>query len=208
MAHPTLAQVVEAIASEEPLERAAVKLGVTREELVSVLREAVATPVFRAPAKVRERLLRAREAAPPDAGQEPSPRAARRAVLYVDGASRGNPGPAGAGAVLTLPGGESHRLGRFLGVRTNNHAEYQGVLLGLAKALELGVKELDVRGDSMLTMMQLKGEWKLRNEGLRPLYDEARSLARRFAAITFRHIPREENQAADEMSNRAIDERM
>ena len=198
---PSLTEVVEAIAEVEPLDRAAGKLGLPREAIVALLREAAAPSLFHPPPQVRERL--AVSPAP-----KPAPVAGRRAVVYADGASRGNPGLAGAGAVLVLPDGQTFRLGRFLGVQTNNVAEYQGVILGLEKATELGVRVLDVRADSMLTMMQLKGEWKIRNEGLKPLFERARQLINRFDDITFRHVPREQNQAADEMSNRAIDDRM
>jgi ribonuclease HI len=200
---PTLSEALLAIAESEPLARASAKLGCDREMLVGVLLEA-AGGTFSPPKAVQQRLLDT----PPAPPKLPPASPITRAVLYSDGASRGNPGPAGAGAVLVLGEGKAVRLGRFLGVQTNNVAEYQGVIIGLEKALELGVRELDVRADSMLAMMQLKGEWKLKNEGLKPLFDRARQLIGRFDKVTFRHIPREQNGAADEMSNRAIDERM
>lgn len=218
MSRPTLEQVVAAIADTEPLERACDRLGCDRSTLVSVLLTARSEPApasipkappatqsasFATPAAVRQRL------AERPAVEEPRPVARPgRATLYSDGASRGNPGPAGAGAVLVLGSGQQVRLGRFLGVQTNNVAEYEGVILGLEKALELGVRELDVKADSMLAMMQLRGAWKLKNEGLRPLFAKARELSERLDRVTWSHIPREQNAAADEMSNRAIDERM
>jgi ribonuclease HI len=226
---PTLTEALAAIAENEPLTEACRRLGCDRDTLVEVLRAGVAgrppvapsvsasvparpvpaveSPAFRPPATVRERLV----ATPPVAATPSSaPATATRAVVYSDGASRGNPGPAGAGAVVVFAD-RAHptlRFGRFLGVQTNNVAEYQGVILGLERALEAGVREVEVRADSMLAMMQLKGEWKLKHEGLRPHFDKARQLAARFERIAFRHVPREQNTAADEMSNRAIDERM
>ena len=129
--------------------------------------------------------------------------------LYSDGAARGNPGPAGAGAVLVTPEGVTvEQLGKFLGRQTNNVAEYEGVLLGLRRARELGVRSLEVYADSQLMIRQLDGSYKVKNEGLKPLHAEASAMLKGFAKVKLVHIPREENRAADEMSNRAIDERM
>ena len=211
MKTPSLEEALAAIVAKEELSSACAALGCDRATLVSVLRAEM--PLFSLPAGVRERL--AAPVAPPRAViaapvAAPAVEAvkATRATLYSDGASRGNPGPAGAGAVLVLEGGRQVRLGRYLGVQTNNVAEYQGVILGLEKAAELGVRELDVKADSMLAIMQLRGEWKLKNEGLKPLFSRARELAGRFERVRYAHIPREQNAAADEMSNRAIDEKM
>jgi ribonuclease HI len=146
--------------------------------------------------------------------QEAAARAAaeerrKRTRLYVDGAARGNPGPAGAGAVILSP--EGHvvaKLGKFLGDSTNNVAEYMGLILGLKRAKAMGIKELDVFSDSELMVKQLAGDYAVKAEHLRPLHDEARALLRGFAEVLVRHIPREENAQADLMSNRAIDERL
>jgi ribonuclease HI len=236
---PTLAEALAAVAENEPLTEACRRLGCDRDTLVEVLRSGIAArppaaapvaapvaapavmtpsqgprpvlslepPAFRPPATVRERLV---ASPPPSSPSAPTSASAARAVVYSDGASRGNPGPAGAGAVVVFAdrGHPTLRFGRFLGVQTNNVAEYQGVILGLERALEAGVREVEVRADSMLAMMQLKGEWKLKHEGLKPHFEKARALAARFERIAFRHIPREQNAAADEMSNRAIDERL
>ena len=132
-----------------------------------------------------------------------------RLRLYSDGAARGNPGPAGAGAVLVEPSGQVvDRLGKFLGHQTNNYAEYQGLLLGLKRARELGVREVEVFADSELMIRQLGGRYQVRSPSLRPLYDEAVKLLNDFSRVKLVHVPREMNQAADEMSNRAIDERL
>jgi len=134
---------------------------------------------------------------------------AHRVRMFSDGASRGNPGPAGAGAVIVdAQGRVLKRLGKYIGRETNNIAEYAGVILGLRGALEMGAREIDVRADSELMIKQLKGDYRVKNEGLKPLFAEAQALLRKFDKFTLRHVPREENTLADEMSNRAIDEKM
>ncbi|MFL5414557.1 MAG: ribonuclease HI family protein [Myxococcales bacterium] len=129
--------------------------------------------------------------------------------MFSDGAARGNPGPAGAGAVvLDSKGKVLARVGKFLGKQTNNVAEYEGVLLGLARAKELGATEIEVRADSLLLIRQLEGEYQVKNAALKLLHARAKALLRQFDHYDLRHVPREENTLADEMSNRAIDERM
>lgn len=132
-----------------------------------------------------------------------------KVCVYTDGASRGNPGPAGAGAVITdVTGNVVRRLGRFLGPQTNNVAEYQGVLLGLSHALAAGAREVVLRADSELAIRQLQGRYQVKNPGLKPLFAEVQGMLRRFERVTLEHVRREQNKDADEMSNRAIDERM
>ena len=132
-----------------------------------------------------------------------------RTRLFTDGAARGNPGPAGAGAVIVSPDGHIvAKVGKFLGDETNNVAEYMGLIIGLKRAKAMGIKELDVLADSELMVKQLNGDYAVKAEHLKPLHDEARTLLKGFAAIEVRHIPREENAQADAMSNRAIDERL
>lgn len=133
----------------------------------------------------------------------------RKLLLYSDGASRGNPGPAGAGAVLMKPDGTIvARIGKYLGRQTNNHAEYMALILGLRTALELGTTEIEMSADSELMVKQIKKIYRVKNERIKDLYDEATKLIARFQRASIRHVPREYNQEADEMSNRAIDERM
>jgi ribonuclease HI len=135
--------------------------------------------------------------------------AAKRTRLYSDGAARGNPGPAGAGAVIINPDGHIvAKVGKFLGDATNNVAEYMGLILGLKRARAMGIKELEVLSDSELLVKQLAGDYAVKAEHLRPLHDEAQALLKGFAWTQVRHIPREENSQADLMSNRAIDERL
>ena len=132
-----------------------------------------------------------------------------RVRLFTDGAARGNPGPAGAGAVIVSPAGHiMAKIGKFLGESTNNVAEYTGLILGLKRAKAMGIKELDVFSDSELLVKQLAGDYAVKAEHLKPLHDEARALLKAFPDVHVAHIPREQNTAADEMSNRAIDERL
>ncbi len=132
-----------------------------------------------------------------------------RTRLYCDGAARGNPGPAGAGAVIVNPAGHIvAKVGKFLGDETNNVAEYVGLILGLKRAKAMGIKELEVLADSELVVKQVNGEYAVKAEHLQPLHAEAVALLKAFDQIEIRHIPREENGQADAMSNRAIDERL
>lgn len=128
-------------------------------------------------------------------------------MLWTDGAARGNPGPAGGGAVLKTPTGEVlDEQSRYLGHTTNNVAEYRALLLGLERALACGVSVLEVRADSELLIRQLKGEYRVRSSGLLPLYTEAKQMLARFASVELRHVRRELNAEADRLANRGIDE--
>ncbi len=126
--------------------------------------------------------------------------------LHVDGGARGNPGPAAIGAVLE--DGHGNRLAtisRTIGRATNNIAEYSALISGLEMALEHGVEELAVFSDSELVIRQLKGEYKVKNQGLKPLYDEAMERLGRFDRYELNSIPRVENAHADELVNQALD---
>jgi ribonuclease H / adenosylcobalamin/alpha-ribazole phosphatase len=130
-----------------------------------------------------------------------------RVQVEADGGSRGNPGPAGYGAVVRDTDGEVllERYGS-LGVTTNNVAEYTGLIEGLKAALELNATYVDVRMDSKLVVEQMSGRWQIKNPGLRPLAAEAAALVKRFDGVTFEWIPRERNKAADMLANQAMDE--
>lgn len=129
-------------------------------------------------------------------------------LIYSDGASRGNPGPAGAGAVLIGEDGEILATEyQYLGTATNNLAEYSGAILGLQKAIELGATQVTLRADSELLIKQLKGQYKVKNEGLKPLYQQALSLLKNFKGVVLEHVPREANKLADRAANQAIDTR-
>jgi ribonuclease HI len=128
-------------------------------------------------------------------------------TLWTDGAARGNPGPAGIGVMLKGANGEVIVAeGQFVGHTTNNVAEYKALLLGLERALERGVARLEVRADSELLIKQLKGEYRVRNPGLLPLYEEAKRLLRRFEEFRLQHVRREHNGEADRLANEGIDQ--
>jgi ribonuclease HI len=129
-----------------------------------------------------------------------------KARLSTDGGSRGNPGPAAYGYVLeTDDGTVLDARGEAIGVATNNVAEYSALLAGLASALERGVTELEVVSDSELLVKQMRGEYKVKNETLRDLVDEAQSLARRLDAVRYTAVRREHNELADRLVNEALD---
>jgi ribonuclease H / adenosylcobalamin/alpha-ribazole phosphatase len=128
-------------------------------------------------------------------------------VVWTDGGARGNPGPAGYGAVVTTPSGEVlAELAEGIGWATNNVAEYRGVIAGLRRAMELGACRVRVRADSLLVVNQQKGLWKVKNAALRPLWEETARLAREFDRVVWEHVPREGNRHADALANRAMDE--
>ncbi|MEV6490374.1 bifunctional RNase H/acid phosphatase [Actinoplanes sp. NPDC051633] len=131
-----------------------------------------------------------------------------RVVVEADGGSRGNPGPAGYGAVVREAATGEVLLERYasLGTTTNNVAEYTGLIAGLRAAGELNATHVDVRMDSKLVVEQMSGRWQIKNPGLRPLAAEAVRLAGRFEQVTYDWIPRERNKAADALANRAMDE--
>jgi ribonuclease HI len=129
-----------------------------------------------------------------------------KARLSTDGGSRGNPGPAAYGYVLESEDG--HVLdarGKTIGVATNNVAEYRGLVAGLEKALELGVTELEVVSDSELVVRQMQGDYKVKNETLRALHDQAQDLARGLKQVAYTAVRRAHNELADRLVNEALD---
>lgn len=136
-----------------------------------------------------------------------TPLMAQKWILYCDGASRGNPGESGAGALIVAPDGEEIPLTRYLGHKTNNQAEYTALLLGLERLVALGAKDVEVRADSELMIRQLGGIYKVKHEGLKPLFAQAKDFLKQFQKVVLKHIPREENKKADALSNDAIDNR-
>lgn len=193
---PSLSELLRVIAEEESLDRTLARFpGLSRTDSVGVL---LGRPVPSAP---RPRV----HASGPVHPVQPH----RKLRVASDGAARGNPGPAGAGAVLLDEHGRVlERLGKFLGRQTNNVAEYQGLLLGLRRAHELGAEELEVIADSELMIRQLSGAYQVRAPALRELHSEALSILKAFRKVKLVHVPRAQNAEADEMSNRAIDEKM
>ena len=129
-----------------------------------------------------------------------------KGIAYADGGSRGNPGPAGIGAVLKGEDGVNvHEISESIGFATNNVAEYTALFKILEKALELGFDEIEVRMDSELVVKQMLGQYRVKNEGLIPLFDKAKSLSRKFKIFKINHVRRELNKEADKLANQGMD---
>ena len=127
-----------------------------------------------------------------------------RAVVHCDGASSGNPGPSGIGAVVEFSG-TAYEIAEPIGTATNNIAEYTSLVRSLERSLDLGADEAEVYMDSELVVKQMKGEYKVRNKGLMPLYKAASLLSRKFRSFSISHVPREENKHADKLSKKALE---
>jgi ribonuclease HI len=128
------------------------------------------------------------------------------ATLFADGGSRGNPGPAASAAVLIGADGETiEEVDAYLGVATNNVAEWTALLLGLQAARERGIRRLIVRLDSELVVKQLRGEYRVKHAALQPLHERARKLLRSFEHVDIGHVPRKQNAHADRLVNLALD---
>ncbi len=128
------------------------------------------------------------------------------AIVYSDGGSRGNPGPSASGFVIMNEQEHVvHEGGMYLGITTNNQAEYHGVRLGLEKALEMGAKTVDFRLDSLLVVNQMNGIYKIKNRDLWPIHERIKELVGEFDKVTFMHVRREFNQLADGMVNKILD---
>ncbi|MCI4675358.1 bifunctional RNase H/acid phosphatase [Candidatus Mycolicibacterium alkanivorans] len=130
-----------------------------------------------------------------------------KVLVEADGGSRGNPGPAGYGCVVWS---EDHRTalaehGHFIGITTNNVAEYRGLIAGLEEARRLGANEVVVSMDSKLVVEQMSGRWKVKHAAMAELHQQARALASTFGSVTFQWIPREHNSYADRLANEAMD---
>lgn len=127
-------------------------------------------------------------------------------IIYTDGGARGNPGPAGIGAAFYNEKKELlAEVSEYLGVATNNQAEYQAVIAALEKAKTMKAEDLDFYLDSELVVKQLKREYKVKNKDLAPLFLKVYNLSLNFKKISFTHIPREQNSAADALANLAMD---
>jgi ribonuclease HI len=129
-----------------------------------------------------------------------------KVVINVDGGSRGNPGPAGIAAVATDPAGEVlAERSETIGKATNNVAEYRALLLGIDLAKELGADEVEFVGDSKLIVEQVKGNWKIKQDHLRPLHTKVNDALRDLGSWSIRHVKRDENERADQLLNDALD---
>lgn len=131
----------------------------------------------------------------------------RSAIIYSDGGSRGNPGPSASGFVIMTEGNEVvSEGGAYLGITTNNVAEYQAVYLGLERAQELGVRVVDFRMDSLLVVNQMNGLWKIKHPDLAVIHHRIHELASKFEKVSFSHVRREYNKLADGVVNKVLDQ--
>jgi ribonuclease HI len=132
-----------------------------------------------------------------------------RILIHTDGAARGNPGPAGAGALLqdAATGETLAEIADYLGERTNNYAEWTAVELALLRARELGADAVDLRTDSELVARQIAGRYRVKHPDLKPIHARVMALLAELPAYTVGHVPRERNRDADRLSNVAIDDR-
>jgi ribonuclease HI len=133
----------------------------------------------------------------------------QRLLIHTDGAARGNPGPAGLGAVLqdAATGAVVAELARYLGTRTNNYAEWTAVEDALREALRLGATHVDLRLDSELVARQISGRYRVKHADLKPMHASVMAMLGQLGSYTVGHVPRELNKEADRLSNVAIDER-
>ena len=126
-------------------------------------------------------------------------------IMYFDGCSKGNPGIAGAGAVIYKGEQEIWSHNFFVGENaTNNHAEYAGLILGMQQAIEFGIKHLIIKGDSQLVINHMNGSYQCKSSNLIELYDKAKELESKFGCVYYNHVLRNLNKRADELSNIAI----
>jgi ribonuclease HI len=129
-------------------------------------------------------------------------------TIYTDGASRNNPGEAGAGVVIKRNGEQVAAIARYLGTTTNNIAEYTAAVIAMEHAVELGAASVRLFADSELLVKQINGQYKVKNEGLKPLYAKVKELIAKIGRVEVQYIPREQNKEADALANKAIDEKL
>ena len=190
-----------------------------RQSIVASLAEKLSDTIFEElfsgipPAAVRDVLLGKKKVATPtpkqgDLFNKPVAITGLSCKLFTDGASRGNPGEAGAGSVLFDDDNqEIAARSQYLGQCTNNVAEYKALILGLNSAIELGCGQLAIFLDSQLIVRQIQGRYKVKNATLKPLFNEVKALLANIDNWNVDHVPREQNKRADELANRGIDDK-
>ena len=130
----------------------------------------------------------------------------KKAVIFADGASRGNPGPAAIGVTIKDERGELITfISRRIGKTTNNQAEYRAIIAALEEAVRLGAKQVDIKMDSELVVKQINGEYRVKKATLKPLYQQVKQLQGLLRDFTVTHIPRQQNSEADKLANKALD---
>jgi ribonuclease HI len=129
-----------------------------------------------------------------------------KVIINVDGAARGNPGPAAIGAILKDEAGNIiGRISRLIGITTNNQAEYRAIIAALEKAINSGTRQVIIKSDSELVVQQINGHYKIKNTVLRPLYQKVVQLIGSVEGFSITYIPREQNTEADALANKALD---
>lgn len=195
---PTRDEILTVIAEVESLDKTLARFpGLERGDLFDILRSApAAAPGAAVAASVR-----------PASAPEPAPPAGGPLVVFTDGASRGNPGPASIGVVISRPDGQVvETISETIGRATNNHAEYEAVRAALSRARDLKADRVDLRADSELVVRQLGGQYQVRSPELRPIYEAIKKLESSFpGGVRYRHVRREQNQEADALANQALD---
>lgn len=173
----------------------------SREEMLQAFQKYYGPQVtFETPVKIIHFTLEHKE-------QEDSRQQLKEAKLYADGGSRGNPGPSASGfAIMNMEGQVVVKKGIYLGITTNNQAEYQALKFGLEEARDMRIRDVHVYMDSLLVVNQMLGKFKVKNRDLWPIYESIRQLASTFHNVTFTHVPRELNKVADGAVNDALDE--
>ncbi len=126
--------------------------------------------------------------------------------IFIDGASRGNPGKSGIGVLINVDGKPAHEIRAYIGIRTNNQAEYEALIAALNKAVALNIGTIRIFSDSLLVANQINGLWKIKDPALKQLFREAKTLLKRFDEVTVTHVRRELNREADRLANEAIDD--
>ncbi|HTL39556.1 MAG TPA: ribonuclease HI family protein [Methylomirabilota bacterium] len=130
----------------------------------------------------------------------------KKISIHTDGGARGNPGPSAVGVVISDQDGRIiKKIGQVIGIKTNNQAEYEALILALTEAKALAAEQVECFLDSELVVKQVQGLYKVREEGLKPLASKVLSLTASFSQISFKHVPREKNQLADKLVNEALD---
>jgi ribonuclease HI len=131
---------------------------------------------------------------------------ARKVIINVDGAARGNPGPAAIGAIIKDESGQTQgRISRAIGIATNNQAEYRAIIAALERAVGAGARQVIIKSDSELVVRQINGQYKIKNTALRPLYQRVVRLTGSLEGFSITGIPREQNAEADALANQALD---
>ncbi len=129
-------------------------------------------------------------------------------TIFTDGASRNNPGEAGAGVLILRDNKPVAKLARYLGTTTNNIAEYTAAIMGMDYAVKVGASSVRLLADSELLVKQLNGQYKVKNEGLKPLHNRVKELIAKIGNVEVQYIPRAQNKEADALANKAIDEKI